>query len=268
MIIQCESPKAAFKRRQGQKQRKPCCVKHDYAFQQKEQQRDQLWTNDHREWYRTVYLLSDHWKRLRGTKLASKPNCERCGASAIDVHHVRYRKIFDVKLRDLLSLRRKCHIEEHEKNGMPVRERPRFNYAPMDPKLQLRINLQRAVREEAIARIFRSKTLESFEQHLRSYKKRHRGFLAKGLHDYDLPLNAGEVEFLKKKLLLKEENGKKSRNGNSDGLPNECAASKAGLLSCRNGSNVSVSACSVQSCGEPPCSGNVVEALHHTTAIV
>lgn len=252
MIIQCESPKAAFKRRQGQKQRKPCCVKHDYAFQQKEQQRDQLWTNDHREWYRTVYLLSDHWKRLRGTKLASKPNCERCGASAIDVHHVRYRKIFDVKLRDLLSLCRKCHIEEHEKNGMPVRERPRFNYAPMDPKLQLRINLQRAVREDvpflkkAIARIFRSKTLESF----------------------DLPLNAGEVEFLKKKLLLKEENGKKSRNGNSDGLPNECAASKAGLLSCRNGSNVSVSACSVQSCGEPPCSGNVVEALHHTTAIV
>ncbi len=81
------------------------------------------WTNDHRKWYRTVYLKSEHWRDLRGRKLNRNPQCERCQAKACDVHHVRYRNIFDVQLHDLLSLCRACHTEEHRVNGMPKRRK-------------------------------------------------------------------------------------------------------------------------------------------------
>lgn len=84
-----------------------------------------LWTNDHREWYRSVYLHSDHWRELRARKLANNPRCQRCGAKAGDVHHRRYRSIFDVQLRDLESLCRKCHKAEHRRNGTPRRRKPR-----------------------------------------------------------------------------------------------------------------------------------------------
>lgn len=91
-----------------------------------------FWTTDHREWYRTVYLKSDHWLTLRASKLKENPVCERCGsAKALDVHHVCYRQLFDVTIQDLLTLCRKCHDAEHEKNGMPVRQRVSFeNYFP------------------------------------------------------------------------------------------------------------------------------------------
>lgn len=81
------------------------------------------WTNDHRKWYREVYLKSDHWHELRSRKLKQNPKCERCPARACDVHHVNYRNIFDVQLSDLLSLCRPCHEREHKVNGMPKRER-------------------------------------------------------------------------------------------------------------------------------------------------
>lgn len=85
-----------------------------------------LWTNDHREWYRTAYLHSEHWKALRASKFNANPSCERCGARATDVHHVNYRNILDVTLADLLSLCRPCHEEEHRINGMPMRPKPKF----------------------------------------------------------------------------------------------------------------------------------------------
>lgn len=83
------------------------------------------WTNDHREWYRTVYLHSEHWKSLRGRKLESQPGCEHCGSKARDVHHVNYRHVLNVKLGDLLSLCRPCHEEIHRVEGMPRRTKPR-----------------------------------------------------------------------------------------------------------------------------------------------
>lgn len=85
------------------------------------------WTTDHREWYRDVYLKSEHWKRLRSAKLYIDPKCQHCKtAKATDVHHVNYREIFDVTLDDLLSLCRPCHSKEHEINGMPKRDREKF----------------------------------------------------------------------------------------------------------------------------------------------
>lgn len=85
------------------------------------------WTNDHRKWYREVYLKSEHWRELRGRKLRQNPKCERCLSSACDVHHVNYRNIFDVQLTDLLSLCRPCHEEEHRVNGAPKRTRPNLD---------------------------------------------------------------------------------------------------------------------------------------------
>lgn len=104
----------------------------------------QHWTNDHREWYRKVYLNSEHWRDLKRAKLSKNPACERCGSpDRPDVHHVRYRNIFDVKIKDLLTLCRTCHQEEHEKNGMPVRHRVSYHSYFPDQVVQ-RIKDQKA----------------------------------------------------------------------------------------------------------------------------
>lgn len=76
------------------------------------------------EWYRTVYLFSAHWRKLRTARLAFARNqCERCGtpgASAasphlppLDVHHLIYRNLYDVTLADLRALCRPCHERQH-----------------------------------------------------------------------------------------------------------------------------------------------------------
>lgn len=90
------------------------------------------WTTDHREWYRTVYLKSDHWKELRARKISEHPSCQRCPSTLEpDVHHVNYKNLFDVETSDLLTLCRNCHDLEHTNNGMTVREKPSFdNYFP------------------------------------------------------------------------------------------------------------------------------------------
>lgn len=66
------------------------------------------------KWYRNVYLHSDHWLDLRAEKLALNTFCEQCGgAGPYDVHHRRYRNIFDCSVGDLVTLCRKCHKAEH-----------------------------------------------------------------------------------------------------------------------------------------------------------
>lgn len=72
--------------------------------------------NDRRDWYRRVYLKSEHWLLLKRQKLAKTPSCESCGAiNHLDVHHLRYGRLFDVGLDDLLTLCRPCHAREHER---------------------------------------------------------------------------------------------------------------------------------------------------------
>ena len=67
-------------------------------------------------WYRKVYLLSEHWKGLRRAKLAVNPKCEICGKKThLDVHHLRYKNIYDVLVSDLQTLCRRCHKKHHKK---------------------------------------------------------------------------------------------------------------------------------------------------------
>ncbi len=74
-------------------------------------------TNDKRQYYRTEYLLSDHWKALRSEKLRINPACQNCGfGRRLDVHHLRYRNLYDVLVTDLVTLCRRCHEKMHKNN--------------------------------------------------------------------------------------------------------------------------------------------------------
>lgn len=97
------------------------------------------WTTDHRHWYRKVYLSSDHWKRLKQQKLILNPCCERCGVKGrLDVHHAKYRNIFDVGTADLITLCRRCHKKEHDVSGMPRRTKISYeNYIPSKSRLKI-----------------------------------------------------------------------------------------------------------------------------------
>lgn len=72
------------------------------------------------EWkhfYRFEYLKSEHWKDLRIAKLASVDAvCARCKTRDLsnDVHHVRYKNLYDVELLDLIVLCRHCHDLVHQ----------------------------------------------------------------------------------------------------------------------------------------------------------
>jgi len=77
--------------------------------------------NDKRAYYRGEYLKSAHWKQLRAAKLSRNPVCEICGtARHVDVHHLRYRSLYDVTLEDLKTLCRWHHSAEHaDQRGRP-----------------------------------------------------------------------------------------------------------------------------------------------------
>lgn len=63
------------------------------------------------------YLQSEHWRCLRYSKLFTDGNqCDVCGKSdpSNDVHHLRYHKLYDVSLSDLIVLCRRCHDLAHE----------------------------------------------------------------------------------------------------------------------------------------------------------
>jgi hypothetical protein len=68
-----------------------------------------------KEWYRTIYLRSDHWKELRAQAFeAHGRKCAKCPSTTnLDVHHLRYGLIFDVTPKDLQILCRPCHDKEH-----------------------------------------------------------------------------------------------------------------------------------------------------------
>jgi hypothetical protein len=67
-----------------------------------------------RKEYREEYLNSEEWKKLRNTILDSCPECQCCGKSASDVHHMVYRNLVDIKVSDLLPVCRSCHENIHE----------------------------------------------------------------------------------------------------------------------------------------------------------
>jgi hypothetical protein len=66
------------------------------------------------------YLRSDHWQTLRAAKM-SQPEKRRCGVCGsrenVQVHHLRYRNIFDVQTDDLRRLCDRCHSLFHRLVG-------------------------------------------------------------------------------------------------------------------------------------------------------
>lgn len=68
-------------------------------------------------YYRDVYLKSDDWKSLRKHKLITKKNrCCLCGhtSKSNDVHHLKYKRLYDVELKDLRVMCRACHEWTHD----------------------------------------------------------------------------------------------------------------------------------------------------------
>lgn len=68
--------------------------------------------------YRDSYLKSEHWQNIRVARIAKqKGRCRICSSEcglALDVHHVSYRKLYDVNVEDLRGLCRRCHDWVHE----------------------------------------------------------------------------------------------------------------------------------------------------------
>lgn len=74
------------------------------------QRRVPWWIN--MSFYRDTYLKSEDWKNLRGAVLAHHNNtCAVCNkySPSNDVHHLKYRNLFDVKPSDLKVVCRICH---------------------------------------------------------------------------------------------------------------------------------------------------------------
>lgn len=67
------------------------------------------------------YLQSPHWKKTRARKRKRTNKCGICGATQhLDVHHLNYRHLTDVKMSDLRVLCRRCHQLTHDLHRMGV----------------------------------------------------------------------------------------------------------------------------------------------------
>jgi len=60
------------------------------------------------------YLKSNDWKEKRARELSGKRFCGICGAPTVDIHHLKYRSLFDVELSDLRRMCRRCHSLAHD----------------------------------------------------------------------------------------------------------------------------------------------------------
>jgi len=61
------------------------------------------------------YLNSQDWKGKRATKMARKTSCGICGSTdQVDIHHLNYRNLLDVEMRDLRRMCRRCHFLAHD----------------------------------------------------------------------------------------------------------------------------------------------------------
>lgn len=72
----------------------------------------------HRQWYREIYLKSEHWFDLRKRALQHHgKQCYSCRATKhLQVHHLRYKNIHDVTIEDLQVLCKSCHKIVHQYN--------------------------------------------------------------------------------------------------------------------------------------------------------
>lgn len=77
--------------------------------------RDAPWP-ERLEWYRSVYLLSDHWQQTREVALKRADHaCQLCGyTGALQVHHRSYERLGAELPTDLTVLCERCHGTHHE----------------------------------------------------------------------------------------------------------------------------------------------------------
>ena len=69
-----------------------------------------------KEWYRDVYLKSEHWKKKRLEALEyAKGLCQLCNRNGLlDVHHRTYKDLGYENVRDLTVLCKACHDRHHD----------------------------------------------------------------------------------------------------------------------------------------------------------
>lgn len=62
------------------------------------------------------YLQSEHWKELKKLKwIRSKKRCAVCDITkGLDVHHLKYKNLYDVGTNHLRLLCRRCHFLLHD----------------------------------------------------------------------------------------------------------------------------------------------------------
>ena len=68
------------------------------------------------EWWELYneYLAGPKWAALRRHILKrDRYKCRKCGAVAVQVHHLTYKRVFHEDPADLLSLCVPCHEKEH-----------------------------------------------------------------------------------------------------------------------------------------------------------
>lgn len=61
------------------------------------------------------YLKSAHWKKWRTYKIKSKKRCFVCHTTEnLHVHHLKYRKLFDITSKDIKVMCKRCHFMTHD----------------------------------------------------------------------------------------------------------------------------------------------------------
>ena len=73
----------------------------------------------YKEWYRTVYLQSQHWYATReAAKRRANYSCEICGRKDnLQVHHKHYHSLWRETPEDLRCLCNECHKQQHTHKG-------------------------------------------------------------------------------------------------------------------------------------------------------
>ena len=121
-------------------------------------------SDNDRDYYRNVYLQSDHWKSVREEKLSKVGHCEKCGTTlSLDVHHKEYKGLYDIRMDDLQVLCRLCHDKEHRKKqkkhktGRYGRRGIRLREIKMDGNCRKRVNQIREFLDKNVPKQFHNK---------------------------------------------------------------------------------------------------------------
>jgi hypothetical protein len=75
------------------------------------------WNNSYREWYKSVYLHSEHWQSYRIRELQrANFSCETCHRdnTPLHVHHLNYKRLWgEIPGVDTTVLCETCHSAQH-----------------------------------------------------------------------------------------------------------------------------------------------------------